>query len=241
MYRIAICDDDKGFAEELHCYIKKFCSANAMEALLKVYTDSDELMDVIDNKNFYDLYILDIRMPAYSGMELLKVLQEKSVETDVILLTAYIDYAVDACSYRHVFRYIPKELYQQRLEQALKDFFIKMEQTQERRPYVIQNHRISVKFYQEEIVYIYKNQKYAVFVKKNGQEERERATLAEVYEKLNNPDMLILDRCYIVNVLHISRIQATEVVLTTGCSLHTSRKNIQKAKDAFCRYWGELI
>ncbi|MBO5095082.1 MAG: response regulator transcription factor [Lachnospiraceae bacterium] len=241
MYRIAICDDDKGFAEELHHYIKEFCCKHGIEALLKAYTDSDELMDVIDNKNFYDLYILDVRMPAYSGMELLEVFQKRAVTTDVILLTAYMDYAVDACRYQHVFRYIPKSLYKQRLEQALKDFFIKMEQAQGHRPYVIHNHRISVKFYQEDIVYIYKNRKYAVFVKKNGEEERERATLASVYEKLNSPDMIMLDRCYIVNLLHISKIQSTEVILGTGISLHTSKGNIQKAKEAFCSYWGELI
>lgn len=241
MYRIAICDDDKGFAEELHHYIKEFCIRHGIEVLLKTYTDSDELMDVIDNKNFYDLYILDVRMPAYSGMEVLEVLQQRAVTADVILLTAYVNYAVDACRYQHVFRYIPKTLYKQRLEPALKDFFIKMEQMQGRRPYIIQNHRISIKLYQEDIVYIYKNRKYTVFVKRNGEEERERATLAAVYEKLNNPDMIMLDRCYIVNVLHISRIQSTEVVLETGFSLHTSRGNIQKAKEAFCNYWGELI
>ena len=163
MYRIAICDDERSFAEELHDYIKAFCNKNGIEIFLNLYTDSDELMDMMESKNFYDLYILDIRMPAYSGMDLLQLLKEKSVTTQVILLTAYLDYAIDACCYEHVFRYIPKESYKQRLEPALKDFFIKMEQEQGHRPYVIHNNRKFVKFYQEDIVYIYKDRKHIIF------------------------------------------------------------------------------
>lgn len=241
MYRIAICDDDRKFAEELHEYVRNFCVSNAAEVFLKVYTDSDELMDMIGNKRLFDLYILDVIMPAYTGMDLLDTLQRENVQTDVILLTSYTDYAVEACGYSQVFRYIPKGLYKQKLESALKDFFIKMEKEQGHRPYVIHNKQKSVKFYQEDVVYIYKDRKYVVFVKKNGEEERERSSLSAVYEKMRNPDMVMLDRCYIINILHVSRIQTNEVLMETGEMLHTSRENIQRVKTAFSTYWGELI
>ncbi|MBO5093907.1 MAG: response regulator transcription factor [Lachnospiraceae bacterium] len=241
MYRIAICDDDNKFAEELYDYIKGFCSRNRIEVFLKLYTDSDELMDMIENRKFYDLYILDIIMPAYSGMDLLEFLRIRSVTVDVILLTSYTDYAVDACGYPQVFRYIPKGVYRQRLEQALNDFFAKMEQAQGRKPYVIHNSHRSVKFYQEDVVYIYKDGKYTVFVKRTGEEERERSSLSAVYTKLQNADMIMLDRCYIVNLLYISRIRPNEVILENGDLLRTSRENVQRVKDAFSTYWGELI
>lgn len=241
MYRIAVCDDDREFAEELRGYVRNLCAGNGTEVLLKVYTDSDELMDMIGSKKLYDLYILDILMPAYTGMELLDVLKKESAQADVILLTSYTDYAVDACGYKQVFRYIPKGSYKKRLEDALKDFFAKMELEKGRRPYVIHNKQKSVKFYQEDVVYIYKNRKYAVFVMKTGEEERERCSLSAIFEKLHNPDMIMLDRCYIVNILHINRIQANEVLLETGELLHTSRENMQKVKAAFTAYWGDLI
>lgn len=241
MYRIAICDDDNKFAEELYDYVKTFCDRNKIEVFLKLYTDSDELMDMIESRKFYDLYILDIIMPAYSGMDLLEFLQSRSVTADVILLTAYTDYAVDACGYPQVLRYIPKGIYRQRLEQTLKDFFVKMGKAQRHRPYVIYNSHKAVKFYQEDVVYIYKDGKYTVFVKRTGEEERERSSLSAVYAKLQNVDMVMLDRCYIVNLMYISRIRPNEVVLENGDLLRTSRENVQRIKDAFSTYWGELI
>lgn len=241
MYRIAICDDDNKFAEELYDYIKNYCGRNKIEVFLKLYTDSDELMDMIESRKFYDLYILDVIMPAYSGMDLVEFLHSRSVTADVILLTAYTDYAVDACGYEQVFRYIPKGMYRQRMEQTLNDFFVKMEKAQKRKPYVIHNSHKSVKFFQEDVVYIYKDGKYTVFVKRTGEEERERSSLSAVYTKLRNEDMVMLDRCYIVNLLYISRIKTNEVILENGDLLRTSRENVQRVKDAFSAYWGELI
>jgi len=241
MYRIAICDDNRDFAEQLREYIAKFCAGRAIELFLKVFTDSDEMMEMILSRKLFDLYILDIRMPGYTGMDLLAQIEKTSIPANVILLTSYTEYAVDACGYRKVFRYIPKELYEERLGLALKDFFIRMGLEKRHRPYVIHNRTKSIKFYQEDVCYIYKDRKYAVFVMMNGDEERERRSLSEIREKLNNPDMFMLDRCYIVNILHVRRIQKNEVMLENGDLLRTSAENIQKLKTAFSTYWGELI
>lgn len=241
MYRIAVCDDDMEFAEQLKTYILGYCIKAGPEVSLKVYTDSGQLMDAVSKKKGYDLYILDIRMPLYSGMDILERLEADDGGAEIILLTSYIGYAVDACSYKKVFRYIAKEDFRDKLGMELDAFFAEMDNRLKHKPYIIQNKIKCVKFYQEDVVYIYKDRKYVLFVLKDGRREKERCSLARVYEKMRNPDMLILDRSYIVNIPRINRIQQEEVVMDCDIILHTNRDHIQKLKAAFAAYWGELL
>lgn len=239
-YRIAICDDDRNYAKQIENFISLFCNDKSIKVTIKLYTESDKLMYSIEKRLFYDLYILDIEMPVYSGFDILKELDRNQVKTDVILLTAHIDYAVEAHNYSQVFRYIPKTFITEKMGLALKDFFIKMEQKLGCRPYTIENKILSVKIYQEDVTYIYKDKKYAVFVMCTGEMERERCALQIIHSKLNNPDMIMLDRSYIINVRHIRRIQSNEVILEGGESIHTSREHIIELKNAFNQYWGDL-
>ena len=240
-YRIAICDDDSEYAKQIECYIKHFCAKQKREISIKIYTDSKELMNTVKDHIIYDLYILDIEMPEYSGMDFLAELKYSRVESDAILLTSHVGYAVEAHDYSQVFRYIPKENFTQRLDAALCDFFIKMERKLGCQPYTIETKLKAVRMFQEEIAFVFKDRKYAVFVMGTGQNERERCGLQEVYKKLNNSDMIMLDRSFIVNIRHVRRIQQDKVTLDVGEPIYTSREHIVELKNAFNRYWGNLI
>lgn len=241
VYRIAISDDDMSYVDKIERYIKELCKKQGKEISVKVYSDSEELMNTIEKRIFYDLYLLDIEMPVYSGMDFLRELKNNRVETDVILLTSHIDYAVDAHEYSQVFRYIPKGKFAEKMEVALTGFFVKMDQRMGSRPYMIENRSKSVKIFQEEIVYIFKDRKYSVFMMVTGQRERERCGLQDIYNKLDNPDMIMLDRSFIINIRHVRRIYLNEIILEAGEPIYTSREHIEKLKKAFGQYWGELI
>ncbi len=241
MCRIAICDDDIFFAEQLQEYINKYCREMGWEVSLKVYTDSDELAEAVEKRKLHDLYILDIMMPEHTGMDLLSLLEGNETTAEVILLTSYSGYAVEACSYKKVFRYILKEEIFPRLWRALDVFFEETKKKQKQRPYIIKNKIKCVKFYQEDVAYICRDRKYAVFVMEGERREKERCSLSEVYQKLQNPDMVILDRSYIVNIPHIRKICLDEVQMDNGDVLRTNRNHVQRLKVVFTQYWGELL
>lgn len=241
MCRIAICDDDRYFVEQLKDYIVDYSQKKDLPLFLKTYTDSDELMESVLGRIEYDLYILDIMMPEYTGMDFLSVLEEQGTEAEVILLTSYTGYAIEACSHKNVFRYILKEELPQRMESVLDSFYREMGRKEKRRPYIIQNRMKCIKIYQEDVVFICREGKYVVFTLKDGRKEKERGSLSEVYTKLSNPDMQLLDRSYIVNISHVTRICRDEVWMDTEDILRTNHFHIQRLKEYFTAYWGELL
>lgn len=89
-YNVLIVDDEFLARKLLTEYVSKIDYLQ----LVDTCPDATKAMEVINNENI-DILLLDIQMPDISGMEMLKLINNKP---SVILTTAYSEYAVDAFS-----------------------------------------------------------------------------------------------------------------------------------------------
>lgn len=89
-YNVLIVDDEFLARKLLTEYVSKIDYLQ----LVDTCPDATKAMEVIHNENI-DILLLDIHMPDISGMEMLKLINNKP---SVILTTAYSEYAVDAFS-----------------------------------------------------------------------------------------------------------------------------------------------
>ncbi len=239
MYRIALCDNNKEYLEQLEDKIHRFCEDHNIDILLQSFDDSDMLVESIEDKKMYDAYILDIEMPRYSGMEIAKKIKEYLKTPFIVFLSAYKKYAIEACGLE-IFRYIVKSQLDVQLSLVLDEMFVRLSQQQNNDVYIINNQRRYIKLPQSDIFYIYKKQKNAFFVMDNG-EEWERITLQEVYEKLNPLYMVMIDRGLIINIQHIKRISENQIEIDGGYKVSTSQKHIVELKNLLNIYWGKII
>ncbi len=238
MYKIAICDDNKAYLEVITEKIQKYCKENGVDIVLEAYSESDELIRSIDNKERYDAYILDIEMPNMSGIELAQKIRECSEEAYIIFLTAYDSYAVRACGV-NVIRYVLKERMEAEFERALEELFQRLKKLHEGKVYTIQNQRKYIKVRQKDIVYISKQQKNVELILQNQERESERRTLQEIYKRLDNPDMYFLDRSSVINLQHVRKIVDYKVMMDNGHEIITSKAHANKLKEHLMSYWEE--
>lgn len=83
MYRVIIVDDDP-----MVRYINRsFVEENTAFHVVGEFSNSREALSFL-NKHPIDLVVLDINMPGYSGLELLRDIRARRIGTDVILITA---------------------------------------------------------------------------------------------------------------------------------------------------------
>lgn len=236
MYKIAICDDNKAYLEVITDKIQKYCKDMGEDITLEAYSDSDKLAQGIDDKERYDAYILDIEMPNMSGVELAERIRKYSEQAYIIFLTAHDVYAVKACGV-NVISYILKERLDIELEEALKELFQRLNKWHEGKIYTIQNQRKYIKVQQRDIVYITKRQKNVMIVIKGQDAECERLTLQEIYKRLDNPDMYLLDRGTIINLQHVRKLVEYKVIMDNGHELITSKNHANELKEHLMSYW----
>ena len=239
MIRIAICDDELNLVMQNEEIVKNTLQACGVGYDIVTYTRSSNLLsDIAEDKFFYDLILLDIEMPEVSGMELAGKIKEYLPNVKIIFITSHVEYAIDAYELS-VFRYVPKSNAQKRLEAAVADAskLLELEAGQE---YTIQTNNRLERIPYKDILYIVRDGKNAEIVS-NTSKSKVRKSLQQVYEELDAPEFIFIERGCIVNILHIMKIQDGMVCLKNQEMLPISRSHLQDVKQQIARFWGAHI
>lgn len=235
MHKIALCDNNPNYLQHLEAIIKSYCQKKGIFIYLQLYTDSDALMDYIEEKNMFDIYILEVDMPCYSGIDIARKIREHPSPAIIIFLSSHTGYAIDGYDL-DVFRYVLKCSTSQQWNKILDDLFTHTDRLKDNRVYIISNHRKYIKLYLKDIIYIYKDNKNAVFVLQNGQKETERKTLKNVHQDLNCKNLILLDRGIILNIQYVKSITDCEIELDNTVKITTSKLHIDQLKRSLLEF-----
>lgn len=239
MVKIAICDDEEK-SVVLHEKIVKECLQLAgIGYEITTYTQSQNLLyDITDDAFFYDLILLDIEMPGISGMEIPQQIKGYLPNVRIIFVTSHMEYAIDAFELS-IFRYVPKNNLEVKLTAAVIDAakLIELEAGQE---YTIQTANRMEKIPYKDIFYIQRDGKNASIVSSVGT-SKVRKSLQQVFEELNTPEFIFIDRGYIVNIIQIMKISDSTAILKNGEQLPISRSHLQEVKQKINEFWGAHI
>lgn len=239
MIRIAICDDDTSAVLLHENVVKSSLQTCGIGYEIVTYTRGRNLLsDITDDRFFYDLLLLDIEMPDITGMELSETLKPYLPNVKIIFITSHVEYAIDAYELS-IFRYVPKYDLEKRLAAAVADAarLIELEAGQE---YTIQTSSRLERIPYKEIYYIQRDGKNASIVSSAGT-SKVRKSLQQVYEELDAPEFLFIDRGYIVNIIQIMKVSAGMAFLKNGEQLPISRSHLQEVKRQINRFWGAHI
>lgn len=239
MIRIAICDDEEQAVARHENIVRDSLQACGIGYEITAYTQSQNLLyDIADDGFFYDLILLDIEMPGISGMELPQQIKRFLPNVKIIFVTSHTEYAIDAFELS-IFRYVPKNNLDAKLASAVTDA-AKLIELESGKEYVIQTASRMEKIPYKDILYIQRDGKNASIVSGSGT-AKVRKSLQQVFEELNTPEFLFIDRGCIVNIIQIMRISDGMAVLKNGEQLPISRSHLQEVKQQINRFWGAHI
>ena len=239
MMRIAICDDDVNAVAYHESIMRQALENCATVGEISTYTTSSNfLYDIIDDSFHFDLVLLDIEMPSFSGMEIAEKIKPHLPDVKIIFITSHIEYAIDAFELS-IFRYVPKAELEKRLATALIDA-IKLIMIESGKTYVINNASRTEKIPYKDILYIQREEKNSLIVTTQGI-SKVRKSLQQIHDELDAQEFIFIDRGCIANVAHIMQIRNGLAYMKNGVTLAISRSNLQEVKQIINAYWGEHV
>lgn len=203
---VLIADDDLSSRKLLQLFIEKLPGFN----IIGEASDGEELIHQV-LKGKPDLVLVDINMPLLNGMDAVKSCIEFHPSLQVIFITGYDDYALEAFSVKAV-DYILKPIERTRLYAALERASVQMNRNTIKSTYpkndlMIKQNSTIVFIPFDEIIFIERLERKSVVYTLSKQYETNES-LSNL-EKLLDSRFLASHRSYIINMEHIAMIEAS--------------------------------
>lgn len=218
MIKIAICDDDPHFLDEIENMLHTYEAASEESFSIKKFVRSDDLLAAIHD---FQIYFLDLKMPKVSGFELAKTIRIQDERAIIIFITAYREYVFESFQF-DIANYIMKPVTQIQIDCEMNRAIRKL-RTYEQEHLMIKNHNGWNKIYLSEIQYIETYERKIRIHCRDGRNETGRLKLQDLEERLKPYPFIRCHNSYIVNVDYIRQIQGMSVMLLSGEVIYTTK------------------
>lgn len=237
MIHIGICDDNAEMGEKMNQVLEKCCEEIEIACKKSVFSNSKALLYEIEDKTYFDLFLLDIEMPEMDGIDLAGRIKKYLPDALLIFVTSYEKYVYESFKVQP-YRFIPKREVDDMLPAAVRDALLLIA-GQEGKYLVIENQRVLERIPVKHIAYIWHRGKYAYIERTDGSVAKVRKTLKQVYGELPAGDFVWADRGCILNISKITKITGEVIVLANGARIDVNKDRLIDLKNQVREYWVE--
>lgn len=229
MYRIAVCDDEKLFAESIKKFIKAYMDEQNFSYCIDCFYSIAEI-DYATQKKQYDLLFLDILVRDASGMEFAKLLRERGDEVSIVFVSSNTDYALEAFSVYPI-TFLAKPIERKDVNSVLEKMILQFT----KKPTIIINDKQNGKtFVQYESIMYLESQGHDIVVRCSNNETLSfNGVFSEYVAKLPGTYFFRCHRSYAVNLHFVHRLQNARFVLTDGSVIPISKPMYKEAQERF--------
>lgn len=220
MLKIAVCDDNPGELAHVTELLKQYGEQNHLAARIDGFSNAMDLMDALRRVN-YQLLLLDILMPGFTGIQAAREIRTFDRETKIIFLTSSPEFAVE--SY-HVdaFYYLLKPIREGELFPVLNKLLQQFRRAGDTLLLTMPSRVLRLPYSRIEVLEV--NSKRLLFYLNDGSIQEIPGTLTQ-YESqlLEHGEFVKVHRSYLVNMDYIQHLTGNELVTCSGVTVPISR------------------
>ncbi len=237
MLKFAVCDDEKYYRDRISVLLAEYLETRSIEAEVDLYPSGKEFISEQENLVKYDVVFLDINMEEVDGIRTAMEMRKYESTTTIVLVTAFISYALEGYKVGAV-RYIMKDALEVQLEECMDTVLKKMQFRQIAFSFIEGEKAL----YTDNIIYIESRRHKCIFFYM----EKQRVTyqiyekLDSIEEKLSGYGFLRTHKSFLVNMKHIRKISNYIVTLDSEEELPIPRLRYTQVREAFVAYKGEM-
>ena len=189
----------------------------------------------MEKKRTFDIYLLDILMPGFSGIDLAKDIRDFDHNAQIIFFTASPEFALESYSVK-AFNYILKPVTKEKLFSALTDV-LELIENKQGTSIVVKSHDGLQKILLSNLVYIEAMGKKTVYHIFPDRTIKCMEKFSIICESLSNENYFIKPhRSYLVNMNYIDMISKTEIVLQTGSWIPIAQGKSREIKERYLAF-----
>lgn len=238
--KIAICDDEICYQQQLAKYLNDYIQANPEKELeYQLFSDPKMLLDTAISTSGFDIYLLDVLMPDMNGIELGLKLREKNLNGKIIYLTSSAEYAIDSYKVK-AYQYLLKPAKKEELFSILDEMFF-AKSSLRKNVLIIKTKENSVKINISDILYVELGKRKLLY-HMNNEQIIESMTIRTSFQEavqtlLRNPSFILCGASMVANLKHITMVGQEDLLFLDTYKIYLSKKLCREVRSAWCDYW----
>lgn len=234
IFRAAICDDEQASLDYLSIGIRKSLEKKGHWVNISCFLGAAALLNTPNYASRFDLYFLDIDMPAVNGIVLAdKINREATGCIAIVYISNREDMVFSALKTRPL-RFIRKRFFHEEIDETV-DAILAQMQNQRDDVLTFETDEGMRALRRQDILYIESFNKRQKIYALQG-EYSINATLDFLEAQMQGKGFLKIHRSYLVNLQHISLIEKESVLLDQGGRVPMSRRRREEIKQQFQRW-----
>lgn len=226
--RIAICDDEAHYIEDLKSKIQQMY--NSLDIITDGFSGGEELLRSFRHRA-YDVIFLDIEMPGLDGITVARRLRDISSDVPIVFLTGHIEYAIKGYEV-NALRYLTKPADEAKVREVIDHVF---DMQSSSKLLWVKTADGEQKIRLSDILFI-ESQNQNVVISTEDDSFSVRGNISDYEKKLSQDGFFRIHRSYLISLPKVMRIGSREVVMEDGTSLPVSRSKEAELKKTLFTY-----
>ena len=232
MLKIAVCDDENLFTEELKELLSGYMIEKGLVFEIDTYSSGEALVDLGIEIVQYTAVFLDINMEKMDGIKTAEMIRKASREVFIVFVTAYVDYSLEGYQL-DVVRYLLKgnANFQSKVNECMDAILDKMNYSVIKKRFDFKEGRKEISL--ERLLYIESNMHILEFhVMEDAMKVYTMYETLNVFEtRLAENDFIRIHQSYLVNAKHIKNVVRCKAILTNGVELSIPKARYTEVKE----------
>lgn len=235
-YTAVIVDDTEEDLRESESIIREVMKSKRLPVQIKTLTNGYQLMADLEEQKTYDIFLLDLELPGYSGFELAEKIRLYDTTAYIVFYTAHDKLGHLSYAY-HPYATLYKTLGNEGIKTVIGEVVDKIIEN-EQNWYIIKNERRLQKFSLKDVVYIERASRNAVFHTIYDQIYKERISLKELYKKLPEEYFIFTNPGTIINMKHVESLENGTIILSNKEFIAVSMRMVKEVKRKVMDFYG---
>ena len=234
MYKIAICDDERYFRNEIYRRLEDYLKRKNID------TTGEELCELGEKIVNYLIVFLDINMKGMNGVDVAQRIRLYSEKIFIVFITAYIDYSIDGYKVGAV-RYLLKnnENFQFAIEECMDAIDKKINTSREIRRFIFTEGPLEIMV--EKIIYVESSLHRLEFhISGESGVKNMYGRLDELEEEFKENRFIRVHQSFLVNLMFVKKVSRYSVLLLTGESIPIPRARYRAVEEKYIAFKGRM-
>ena len=232
---IAVCDDSRRVIDQIEQVLHGYMQTIHTPIQIRTFTDGHSLVNACAKGNDFDICILDILMPGFSGMETAREIRHYNTSTKIIFLTSSAEYALESYEVK-AYDYILKPVTAERLTDVMNDVLKEIEH-RDGSGIVVKSDAGVRMLLLSNIIYVEAMGKKTVYHLYPEGTVTCTEKFAEVCHRLLDEEMFLqTHRSYLLNMNYVDRITGNDIILRDGARIPIAQGRTKEIRQMYLSY-----